>query len=141
MNDLRGDQIMYYNGDIPSYSPSLKMQINNGGSVWADAAVIIPWNYYLNYGDKNLLIYFYKMMKDYIKILIDRDIEQGNQNLILKGFTYGDWLAQDNDDNLVSFGVTDHGFIMSIYYYYCVKIISLAANELGKKKIIKYILN
>ena len=133
MNDLRGDQIMYYNGDIPAYSPSLKMQINNGGAVWADAAVIIPWNFYLNYGDKNLLNYFYKMMKDYVNILIDRDVEQGNQNLILKGFTYGDWLAQNNDDNLLSFGATDHGLIMSIYYYYSVKIISLAANELGKK--------
>ena len=133
MNDLRGDQIMYYNGDIPAYSPSLKMQISNGGAVWADAAIIIPWNFYLNYGDKNILNYFYKMMKEYINILINKDIEQGNLNLILRGFTYGDWLSQDNDDNLLSFGATDHGFIMSVYYYYSVHLISLAANELGKE--------
>ena len=37
MNDLRGDQILYYKGDIPSISPSLKHQLNNGGAGWADA--------------------------------------------------------------------------------------------------------
>ena len=41
MNDLRGDQIMYLNGDIPSFSPSLKPQANNGGSVWADTIYLI----------------------------------------------------------------------------------------------------
>ena len=133
MKDLRGDQTMYYYGDIPAYSPSLKMQINNGGAVWADAATIIPWNFYMNYGDKNLLNYFYPMMKDYVEILIKRSNEQTNQNLILWGFTYGDWLAQDNDDNLTSLGATDNGFIMSVYYYHSVELISLAAKELVKK--------
>ena len=133
MIDLRGDQIMYYYGDIPAYSPSLKMQINNGGAVWADAATIIPWNFYMNYGDKYLLSYFYPMMKDYVEVLIKRSFDQGNQNLILFGFTYGDWLAQDSDDNLSSFGETDNGFIMSVYYYHSVELISLAAKELGKQ--------
>ena len=132
MNDLRGDQTMYYYGDIPAYSPSLKLQVNNGGAVWADAAIIIPWNLYLNYGDKNLLKEFYPMMKEYAENLINKDIEQGNQNIILRGFTYGDWLSQDSDDNLSSFGSTDHGFIMSVYYYYSIHLISLASKELGK---------
>ena len=134
MNDLRGDQTMYYYGNLPAYSPSLKMQINSGGAVWADSGTIIPWNLYMNYGDKNLLNFFYPMMKDYAETLINKDYEQGNQNLILNGFTYGDWLAQDNDDNLSSFGGTDHGFIMSIYYYHSIDLISLAAKELGKKR-------
>ena len=131
MNDLRGDQIMYYDGDIPSYSPSLKNQARNGGAVWADAGTIIPWNIYLNYGDKNLLKNFYIMMKDYIETLIDKDIEQGNYNLILEEFIYGDWLAQDGENSQSSYGGTDHVFIKSVYYYYSVYLITLAANELG----------
>ena len=131
MNDLRGDQIMYYNGDIPAFSPSLKHQANPGGAVWADAGTIIPWNFYLNYGDKNLLNAFYPMMKDYVQTLIDKDKELGNQNLILEGFTFGDWLALDGKKG--NFGGTDHGFIMSVYYYHSVDIISLASEELGKK--------
>ena len=132
MNDLRGDQTMYYSGNIPAFSPSLKHQANPGGAVWADAGTIIPWHFYLNYGDKNLLNHFYPMMKDYVETLIDRDKELGNQNLILEGFTFGDWLALDGKGNN-NFGGTDHGFIMSVYYYHSIDLISLAAEELGKK--------
>ena len=139
MNDLRGDQIMYYKGDIPCFSPSLKNQARKGGAVWADAGTIVPWNIYLNYGDKNLLNHFYPMMKDYVKTLIKKDDDQGNLHLILKGFTFGDWLALDGKDPDSNAGGTDNGFIMSVYYYNSVNIISLAAKELkNKKDYIKY---
>ena len=131
MHDLRGDQILYFNGSIAAYSPSLKQQAMNGGAVWSDAGTIIPWNLYQNYGDKNLLNYFYPMMKDYVEVLIKQDVEQGNNNLILEGETFGDWLAQDGEDPQSRYGGTDHGFIMSVYYYYSVNLISLTAKELG----------
>ena len=134
MNDIRGDQTMYYEGDIPSFSPSLKQQARIGGSVWADAGTIVPWNIYLNYGDKNLLNRFYPMMKDYVEVLIKKDISQGKGNLLLEGFTYGDWLALDGRDRNYNEGGTDNGFIMSVYYYHSVDLLSKAANELGKKK-------
>ena len=130
MKDLRGDQIMYYEGDIPAYSPSLKMQAIHGGSVWADAGTIIPWDIYLNYGDKNLLKNYYPMMKDYVKTLINKDKEQGNNNLIIEGFTHGDWLAQDGENEQSSFGGTDTGFINSVYYYHSVELLTFAAKEL-----------
>ena len=133
MYDIRGDQIIYYNGDIPAYSPSLKHHTRIGGSVWADAGTIIPWNIYLNYGDKNLLKYFYPMMKDYVETLIKKDKKQGNKNLILKGFTFGDWLALDGKNPKKNFGGTDNGFINSVYYYHSVDLIYLTAKELGKK--------
>ena len=134
MFDLRGDQTMYYLGEIPAYSPSLKDQANEGGAVWADAATIIPWNFYLNYGDKRILNYFYPMMKDYVETLREKDIEQGNTNLILEGFTYGDWLALDNENPESKFGGTDNGFIMSVYYYHSVELLTLVARELGNNK-------
>ena len=134
MNDLRGDQILYFEGDIAAYSPSLKMQAMHGGAVWSDAGTIIPWNIYLNYGDINLLIKFYPMMQEYVETLINKDLEQGNLNLILNASTFGDWLAQDGEDPQSRYGGTDHGFINSVYYYYSVHLISLAAKELGLTK-------
>ena len=131
MLDLRGDQVMYYRKSIPAYSPSLKGQAYEGGAVWEDAATIIPWNYYMNYGDKKILKYFYPMMKDYVETLIDKDFDQGNIHLILDGFTHGDWLALDSKNPYSRFGGTDNGFIMSVYYYNSVRLISLAAKELG----------
>ena len=130
MSDLRGDQLLYLEGDIAAYSPSLKQPMH-GGAVWADVATILPWNIYLNYGDKNLLIKFYPMMKEYVETLITKDINQGNLSLILNEFTFGDWLAQDGEDPQSTFGGTDNGFINSVYYYYSVNLISLTAKELG----------
>ena len=132
MKDLRGDQVMYYNGDFPMFSPSLKKQTDNGGAVWADAGTIIPWNLYMNYGDKLLLKNSYQMMKDYVETLIQKDKDQGEQNLILEGFCYGDWLALDGMTETSTAGGTDNGYIMSVYYYASVDIISKAAKELGE---------
>ena len=106
MNDLRIDQNNYYKGDIPSFSPSLKGQSMPGGAVWSDAATIIPWNIYLNYGDINLLKNSYTMMKDYVETLINKDKLLGNNHLILEGFTFGDWMAQDGPDPSSNYGGT-----------------------------------
>ena len=132
LKDLRGDQILYYDGNIPAFSPSLKNQANQGGAVWSDVGTILPCNIYLNYGDINLLKYYYPMMKDYVNYLIEKDKEQGNYNLILEGFTYGDWLALDGDTIFHKFGGTDNGFIMSVYYYHSVDLLTKVANELGE---------
>ena len=130
LKDLRGDQTMYFDGDLPMISPSLKHQLFNGGAVWADAGTIIPWNLYMNYGDKMLLKKSYDIMKDYVESLIKKDIAQGNKNLILDGFCFGDWLALDGVSETSTFGGTDLGFIMSVYYYVSVNIITMAAKEL-----------
>ena len=129
MKDLRVDQVNYYEGDIPPFSPCMKSSMP-GGAVWADAGVIIPWNIYLNYGDINLLKESYLMMKDYVETLIIKDQMQGNTHLILEGFTYGDWLALDGQNKIFCRGGTDLGFIMSVYYYHSADLISLAAKEL-----------
>ena len=134
LHDLRVDQEKYYEGDLPMYSPSLKHEAGNGGAVWADAGTIIPWNLYLNYGDKDLLGYSYQIIRDYVETLIEKDKSQGNRGLILYGFTFGDWLAQDGVCAQSLMGGTDNGFIMSVYYYNSVKIASLTAKELGNKE-------
>ena len=131
MKDLRVDQVNYYKGDIPAFSPSIKKASMSGGAVWADAGTIIPWNIYLNYGDINLLKDSYPLMKDYVATLINKDKKQGYRHLILEGFTFGDWLAKDGPDPNSNFGATDNGFIMSVYYYHSVELIHLAAKELG----------
>ena len=133
MKDLRGDQTMYYNGDFPMFCPSLKKQPDNGGAVWADTGTIIPWNIYMNYGDKLLLKNSYPMMKQYVNTLIEKDTSQGGKYLILKGFCYGDWLALDGVTETSTSGLTNLGYIMSVYYYVSVNILTLAAKEIGEE--------
>lgn len=134
LHDLRYDQTMYYDGDIPMYSPSLKHEAGSGGAVWADAGTIIPWNLYLNYGDKQFLTYCYDVMRDYTETLINKDISEGNRGLISRGFTFGDWLAQDGVCSQSLTGGTDNAYIMCVYYYNSLKLTANAAKELGKQE-------
>ena len=139
LKDLRGDQILYYRGNIPAFSPSLKKQAIDGGAVWSDVGTILPWNLYMNYGDKKLLKYYYPLMKDYVNYLIKRDHRQGNGKLILEGFTFGDWLALDGTNSETSFGGTNNGFIMSVYYYHSVDLMTKVSKELEEHQdFIKY---
>ena len=132
IKDLRADQQMYYDGDFPMWTPSLIKQCEPGGAVWADVGTIVPWNIYMNYGDKDLLSKNYQMIKDYVEVLKKKDENQGNKRLIYKGFSYGDWLALDGINEQSTNGGTDTDFVMSIYYYVSVDIAAKAANELGK---------
>jgi alpha-L-rhamnosidase len=132
--DIRADQRRYYKGDVPMYSPSLKGVAGNGGAVWADAAVIIPWNLYMNYGDRAQLQKDYPMMKDYVETMIARDNADGGSHLIISGFTFGDWLAQDGVSPQSLLGGTDNTFIRSIYYFNSVSLAAQAAGVLGLTK-------
>ena len=71
-------------------------------------------------------------MKDYIQTLIENDIKEGNNKLILKEFSHGDWLVLYGNDPTSSHGGTNIGFINSVYYYHSVELTALAAKELGK---------
>ena len=133
MRDLRADQQMYYNGDIPSYSPSLKGEAIHGGAVWADAGVIIPWNVYMNYGDKGLLRENYPMMRDYAEYLAAADERSGGSHIVFDSFTFGDWLAQAGMGPQSLKGGTDDAFIQGIYYLNSIELTAKAAREIGEK--------
>lgn len=131
LHDLRYDQLAYYGGDIPMYSPSLKHEAGPGGAVWADAGTIIPWNVYMNYGDRQLLGYGFEIMKDYCNVLMEKEKADGDNGLILHGFTFGDWLAQDGICEQSLAGGTDNTFITNVYYWNSLRLTASAARELG----------
>ena len=115
IKDLKFDQEIYYDGDFPMWSPSLKLQCNAG--------------------DKNLLNNNYEMIKKYVEVLKQKDSNEGNKHLITKGFCYGNWLALDGINEVSTNGGTDTDFVMNIYYYHIVDIASKVANELGKTEL------
>lgn len=68
-----------------------------GNAGWSDAGIIIPWNLYLMYGDKETLKeHYYSMVKymDYLE-------SQHSDGMAYSGggVDYGDWLAYDKCDN------------------------------------------
>ncbi len=132
MQDLRADQTRYYGGDIPAYSPSLKGEAVHGGAVWADAATIIPWNVYMNYGDVELLRENYPLMRDYTEHLIAEDAKNGGTHLVFPTFTFGDWLAQDGMTPQSMKGGTEDAFIQGVYFMQSVRLTAQAAQVLGE---------
>ncbi len=111
----------------------------NASAAWADAATIIPWTLYSQYGDKYTLAKHYENMKLWVDYMvhIDETYCEGKR-LQQHGFHYADWLALDNPDNLKDppanspFGGTDPYYVASSYYYYSTTLLAKAAATLAK---------
>lgn len=97
---------------------------------WGDAAVIVPWELYLAYGDKRVLEKQYDSMKAWVEYMRN----QGeNEFLWNTGFHFGDWLSLDtNYENY--FGGTSHDYIATAYYAHSANILSKTAKVIGEKE-------
>lgn len=101
-------------------------------NAWGDAASVIPWNLYRFSGDKTLLERVYRNIKLWAEYLIFGDETEGKGRRIFDlGFQFGDWLALDNSDKNSPRGLTDEGFIASVYYLFSVTTAGKAAGVLG----------
>lgn len=66
--DLRDAQRLYNkNGAVPDTAPLGGDNRPDGCAGWGDAAVIVPWEMYLAYGDKDILEENYEMMSAWIE--------------------------------------------------------------------------
>ena len=120
--DMRDTQTS--DGKYPDVSPGhiptgWTFQNGNATSGWGDAGVIIPWQMYLQYGDKAIIEENYEAMCKWIDHLV-----QSSDNYIrAKGWT-GDWLSIDEK---TPFGVTDTAFCA-----YSSDLLSKMAQLIGK---------
>jgi len=114
MNSLRDNQGA--NGSYPNTVPST----TDGGDAmgWMEAGTVVPFNVYLQYGDKNILAEQYESMKKYVAYLDKRA-----QDMIQPAGIFGDWLAVQ---------YTDISLTNTAYYVYDVELIGKVAKILGK---------
>jgi len=75
---------------------------------WSDAAVIIPYQMYLLYGDRELLARQYVTIKRWIDYMYERG------EAYIRGTHFGDWLARDTDPDNCG-GGTDKAFLAYAY--------------------------
>lgn len=124
------------NGIVPMVVPATNLK-GGGASAWADAATIIPWNVYVQYGDKRILEQQFESMKAWVDYIKREDDNSGGKRLWTTGFHFGDWLALDGTNPNFPTGATDISFISSAYYLYSSKIVSKAAKILSREEIAK----
>lgn len=134
LKDIAADQTP--DGAVPHVVPDiLSGRIKNdwllkegsrGASAWGDAAVIIPWVLYLNYGDTRIIEEQYESMKKWIDFM-----EIHSVDYIWKfARQFGDWLALDGGDGEY-FGATPDEMICTAYYAYSAKLFSIMAKAIG----------
>jgi alpha-L-rhamnosidase len=136
LKDVAFDQ--YPNGSVPFVIPNV-LGANSGGSTgWADVSTIIPWNVYLAYGDKQVLIDQYSSMKKWVGFM-----EKSSTNYLWNtGFHFGDWLFyRPFDDNDGRSAVTDKYFIAQCFFAYSTQMLLNTATVLGKTEDITYYTN
>jgi len=62
-----------------------------GGLLWGSAGIVIPWEVYLQYGDRRILEDNYQAMKSYLHHLDAATDENG----LITDSRLGDWLGPE----------------------------------------------
>ena len=97
-----------------------------GGPLWESVGVVIPWQSYLKYGDKETLGKYYPDMKRYVDYVLNNYIDHATgfykSNDLFPGL--GDWLGFELSKN-------DDSMIFDCYLVYELDIMKNAAEVLG----------
>lgn len=139
LQDLAADQLE--DGAVPDVVPDI-LNLRKGQGVggrhtaaastgWADAAVTIPWNLYLYYGDKRILEEQYASMAAWVSYMKD---QAGEKLLWTGGEHYGDWLSFSSNSRSYPGAYTDKDFIATAYFAHAADLLSKIARVLGKDK-------
>ena len=100
-----------------------------GSAGWADAAVIIPWNMYLSYGDRRVLEQQYPSMTRWVEYERSR---AGDDYIWDGDFTFGDWLAFATTRSDYPGATTGKDLIATAFFAHSTDLLAHAARVLGK---------
>ena len=138
LQDVAADQTP--DGAVPHVVPDiissksandwLMQQGTVGASAWADVAVILPWNLYLTYGDKAVLVRQYDSMKRWIDFMTAHSTEGC---LFSYALQFGDWVALDAEEGSY-FGATPTAYTCAAYYCYSTSLFAKIAGILGREE-------
>ena len=122
-------------GGVPFVIPNVTTHATRKGEAastgWADAAVIVPWNVYLAYGDRRILEKQYSSMKAWVEYMRRA---AGESYLWRSGFDFGDWLAFASTNSDYQGATTDKDLIKNAYFAHSTDLLQRTAVLLGKKE-------
>lgn len=106
-------------GGFSNVAPKITI-VSDGAPAWGDAGVIIPWEMYRMYGDRQLLADSFESMRRWVDY-----IHGSNRDLIWRnrvGANYGDWLEIDAE--------TRRDVLATAYFANSARIVARAAEVL-----------
>lgn len=128
IQDIIGAQVVE-TGYVPNGAP---WQPGCGGGVaWGAAISIMPWEFYLHYGSKDILEDSYFAMKEYIRYMqtwVEEDgvmysQRTGNNGEVLRWFNLGDWVTPGD--------LPPDDMVHTFYFWRCADITAKTAAVLG----------
>ena len=130
LKDVTADQ--FPNGAVPHVIPNVLNDGPTQAAGWGDAGIIIPYNVYVAFGDKQVLENQYETMKKSVEYIH----KAAKNDLWNTGFQFADWLSYRVDDSKGMIGmksaITDNYLVAQCFYAYNVQLIINAAKVLGK---------
>jgi len=114
---------------VPDTMRKFGRQETAGSAGYGDAAVIIPWVLYLNYGDVRVLKNQYDSMVRWVEF----ERARAGTDLIWDGdYQWGDWSDIGAPDRLFPYGSTNPDLVATAYFAHSVDLLSRVADVLGK---------
>ncbi len=124
LKDMSAEQLK--SGAIPHVIPNT--ELDAGSAAWDDAAVIIPWQMYMTYGDIEVLENQFDCMKKYIDFITN---STHDEFLWTGGNHFGDWLGLDAPVGSYK-GSSRDDFIASAYYAHSTELFVKIGKILNK---------
>jgi alpha-L-rhamnosidase len=135
LGDLAADQLP--SGAVPHVIPDVLSSPERpeaGAAGWADAAVRIPWELYLAYGDERILARQYESMSRWVDYMRRR----AGDDAVWDGDThFGDWLAYASDPGRAPGypgATTGTDFIATAFLARSTELLRRSASVLGKRE-------
>ncbi len=119
LNDM-SDAQNAVTGYVPNTVP---YQGGGGGVAWGSAYILIPWDMYLYYGDKQILERHYESMKKWMAYLVKMRDDDG----IIVENNLGEWVPPDPTEIPPS-------FVSTAYFYHELQLMNKIALVLHRKK-------
>ena len=117
-------------GHVPNFVPWVECGFPNfPTAAWGDAAVIVPWEMYLNDGDTRILADQYDSMSAWVDLV---DSLTGHTGLWDQGFQLGDWLDPTAPPESPGDSHTDRYLVATAYHVRTARILAQTATLLGR---------
>ena len=113
------------NGGLPGTAPTRSPNKSTGVTcAWTDAAIVIPYVLYKNYGETRIITDYYENMAAYIGAWLSKTGYAENGNLLTDATTYSDWLNSGED--------TPKIVLNGAYFAYDLRLMAEMAAAVGK---------
>ena len=125
-------------GSLPHTAPNYPNQ-GGGGPMWGGMVVTLPWQMYLQYGDKRVLEANYPMIRKWLAYLGSESTEDlllnhSSHGMTMQVWNYlGDWLTPKGSFRGTSPDPRPAHLINSVHYLYQLQLASKIASVLGKE--------